>query len=256
MHLSAVSTAHPRLCRSYPRPSQQHFTQGQTTPRGLTGSSSRLHGSSQSHQLLNRAGRVQNVLAAAQRRSKDVADKLAYQQGESGKLDQRLEAALSQWQAGLSKTRATAGQMQSLASSVRPPAACERALGLPNLYYGQDLAWPAVQEAETSVRLLCRAALGRVTARQLGEWHDRFLASSPVCEQWDWVTWRGLDACLWFLYALCTALHCIALDLALAQPSAGGRRAVLRTIVSSESEVSPCQHLMLAASLSQAEHVA
>ena len=61
---------------------------------------------------------AQNVLASAQRKSKDVADKLTYQNGESGKLDQRLEAALSQWQAGLSKTRATAGQMQSLASSV------------------------------------------------------------------------------------------------------------------------------------------
>ena len=203
--------------------------------------------------MLNRAGRVQNVLAAAQRRSKDVADKLAYQQGESGKLDQRLEAALSQWQAGLSKTRATAGQMQSLASSVRPPAACERALGLP-------LAWPAVQEAETSVGLLCWAAHGRVTARQLGEGHDRFLTSSPVSDQCDWVTWRELDARLWLLYAAvhCTALHCtvLALDLALAQPSAGGHRAILRNDVSSESEVSPCQHLMLAGILSQAEHVA
>ena len=64
---------------------------------------------------------AQSVLRSSERKAKDVADRIAYESAESGKLDQRLDSALAQWQAGLSKTRATSGQMQTLASTARPP---------------------------------------------------------------------------------------------------------------------------------------
>lgn len=62
---------------------------------------------------------MQSVLRSCERQAKDVADRITYETAESGKLDQRLDAALAQWQAGLSKTRSSAGQMQTLARTVR-----------------------------------------------------------------------------------------------------------------------------------------
>ena len=61
---------------------------------------------------------LQGILAAAERKSKDVSERVAYATSEGGKLDSRLTHAIDQWQSGLSKTQAAARQLSSLASSV------------------------------------------------------------------------------------------------------------------------------------------
>ena len=64
---------------------------------------------------------MQGILASAQRKSKEVSERVAYASSEGTKLDSRLTHAIDQWQSGLSKTQAASRQLASLASSVQSP---------------------------------------------------------------------------------------------------------------------------------------
>lgn len=57
-------------------------------------------------------------MVAAERKSKDVKERVAYFASEGTKLDSRLTNAIDQWQTGLSKTQAAAKQLASLAGQV------------------------------------------------------------------------------------------------------------------------------------------
>lgn len=60
----------------------------------------------------------EGIVVAAERKSKDVKERVAYFASEGTKLDSRLTNAIDQWQTGLSKTQAAAKQLASLAGQV------------------------------------------------------------------------------------------------------------------------------------------